>query len=106
MHGPTRRVALSRLSRALEDTQVGGTVTNLAFLGALAAHEGFGNGEVDTGLIARDLDALVAEPVTGLHHKVAAAMVALDLVSGQGDSGFTLWAPAVCACPTWPGLGR
>ncbi|UWQ89994.1 acetyl/propionyl/methylcrotonyl-CoA carboxylase subunit alpha [Rhodobacteraceae bacterium M382] len=93
VHGPTRRVALSRLSRALEETQVGGTVTNLAFLGALAGHEGFGNGEVDTGLIARDLDDLVAQPATGLHHKVAAAMVALDLVEGQGESGFTLWAP-------------
>ncbi|MEO0664051.1 MAG: 3-methylcrotonyl-CoA carboxylase, partial [Planctomycetota bacterium] len=34
--GPTRDVALSRLSQALADTEVAGTVTNLAFLGALA----------------------------------------------------------------------
>ncbi|KIC10101.1 3-methylcrotonyl-CoA carboxylase [Leisingera sp. ANG-M1] len=93
VHGSTRKVALSRLARALEETQVGGTVTNLAFLGALAAHEGFANGEVDTGLIARDLDALTAAPVVELRHKAAAGMVALDLVEAAPDTGFTLWAP-------------
>ena len=93
VHGSTRKVALSRLARALEETQVGGTVTNLAFLGALAAHEGFANGEVDTGLIARDLDALTAAPVVELRHKAAAGMVALDLVEAAVDTGFTLWAP-------------
>ncbi|KIC39504.1 acetyl/propionyl/methylcrotonyl-CoA carboxylase subunit alpha [Leisingera sp. ANG-M7] len=93
VHGSTRKVALSRLARALEETQVGGTVTNLAFLGALAAHEGFANGDVDTGLIARDLDALTAAPVVELRHKAAAGMVALDLVEAAPDTGFTLWAP-------------
>ena len=93
VHGSTRKVALSRLARALEETEVGGTVTNLAFLGALAAHEGFANGEVDTGLIARDLDALTAAPVVELRHKAAAGMVALDLVEAAPDTGFTLWAP-------------
>ncbi|KIC29959.1 acetyl-CoA carboxylase biotin carboxylase subunit [Leisingera sp. ANG-M6] len=93
VHGSTRKVALSRLARALEETEVGGTVTNLAFLGALAAHEGFANGEVDTGLIARDLNALTAAPVVELRHKAAAGMVALDLVEAAVDTGFTLWAP-------------
>jgi 3-methylcrotonyl-CoA carboxylase alpha subunit len=102
VHGPTRRVALSRLSQALAGTEVGGTTTNLAFLGALAAHEGFAAGEVDTGLIARDLDTLVAAPAVALHHRVAAAMTALDLIGPGGDeTGFTLWAPlhrAVTLC--------
>ena len=62
VHGPTRAVALSRLRRALAATEVAGTVTNLGFLGALAGHAGFGRGEVDTGLIARDIDTLVAAP--------------------------------------------
>jgi 3-methylcrotonyl-CoA carboxylase alpha subunit len=93
VHGSTRRVALSQLARALEETEVGGTVTNLAFLGALATHDGFANGDVDTGLIARDLDALTTPAEVTLHHKVAAAMVALDLVDTGSDSGFTLWAP-------------
>ncbi len=93
VHGPTRAVALARLSRALEGTEVAGTVTNLAFLGALAAHQDFAQGEVDTGLIARDLDALAAAPKAEPHHKVTAAMLALDLIQGGQDSGFTLWAP-------------
>lgn len=93
VHGPTRAVALARLSRALAGTQVAGTVTNLAFLGALAAHSDFARGEVDTGLIARNLDTLAAAPVAELHHKVAAAMVALDLVDTKQDTGFSLWAP-------------
>src|SRR6056297_3221962 len=61
-HGPSRAAALRKLSRALERCEVAGTVTNLAFLGALAGHEGFAKGEVDTGLIGRDLDALVVAP--------------------------------------------
>ena len=42
-------------------TAVAGSVTTLAFLGALARHEGFAKGEVDTGLIGRDIDALTAD---------------------------------------------
>lgn len=93
VHGPTRAVALARLSRALEGTEVAGTVTNLAFLGALAAHQDFARGEVDTGLIARDLDALAAAPEAEPHHMVTAAMLALDLIESEQDAGFTLWAP-------------
>ena len=93
VHGPTRAVALSRLDRALSDTQVAGTVTNLAFLGALARHKGFASGDVDTGLIGRDIDALVVPPVPEPRHKVAAAMAALDVTGGDWAQGFTLWEP-------------
>ncbi|PIV73114.1 MAG: 3-methylcrotonyl-CoA carboxylase, partial [Rhodobacteraceae bacterium CG17_big_fil_post_rev_8_21_14_2_50_65_11] len=41
VHGPTRDVALKRLDHALAGTEVAGCVTNLAFLRALARHEGF-----------------------------------------------------------------
>jgi 3-methylcrotonyl-CoA carboxylase alpha subunit len=91
VHGPTRAVALSRLSQALAKTEVGGTVTNLAFLGALAAHEGFAAGDVDTGLIARDLDELVQAPKVKFEHKAAAGMLALGLIDLDWDAGFTLW---------------
>ncbi|SHE50530.1 3-methylcrotonyl-CoA carboxylase alpha subunit [Pseudosulfitobacter pseudonitzschiae] len=93
VHGPTRDVALARLRAALAGTQVGGTVTNLAFLGALAGHKGFGRGEVDTGLIARDLDDLVAAPQAAPRHAVAAGMVTLGLDRPAADTGFALWAP-------------
>jgi 3-methylcrotonyl-CoA carboxylase alpha subunit len=93
VHGPTRDVALARLRRALAGCQVGGTVTNLAFLGALAAHEGFRAGEVDTGLIARDIDALTAAPVVAPRHMALAGMAALGLLETGPEAGFSLWEP-------------
>ncbi|WP_299612101.1 acetyl/propionyl/methylcrotonyl-CoA carboxylase subunit alpha [uncultured Tateyamaria sp.] len=93
VHGPTRAIALKRLSQALAGTQVGGTVTNLAFLGALAGHDGFAAGEVDTGLIARDIDALTTSPDIEARHAVAAAMAVSGLNASGPDTGFTLWDP-------------
>ncbi|MDW4496907.1 biotin carboxylase N-terminal domain-containing protein [Sulfitobacter sp. D35] len=93
LHGPTREIALARLRSALKDTEVAGTVTNLAFLGALAGHAGYGRGEVDTGLIGREIEQLTASPVIETRHAVAAAMTALDLVDTGEDTGFVLWRP-------------
>ncbi|MTI01845.1 acetyl/propionyl/methylcrotonyl-CoA carboxylase subunit alpha [Roseibium sp. RKSG952] len=93
VHGPTREVALESLHRALKHTEVAGTVTNLAFLGALTRHQGFASGDVDTGLIGRDLDNLVQEASVTPCSLVAAAMVALKLDDPDEESGFTLWAP-------------
>ena len=94
VHGPTRDIALKKLSRALAGTQVAGSVTNLAFLGALSAHAGFARGEVDTGLIARDLDSLVAVPPLTLQALAWAGIVALGLDRMPGPSdGFSLWQP-------------
>ncbi|MBC7132602.1 MAG: acetyl/propionyl/methylcrotonyl-CoA carboxylase subunit alpha [Roseovarius sp.] len=93
-HGPTREVALRRLSAALGGTQVAGTVTNLAFLGALARHEGFGRGEVDTGLIARDIDALVVAPEPGPREVALAVLAGLGLLEEAREAaGFALWRP-------------
>jgi 3-methylcrotonyl-CoA carboxylase alpha subunit len=92
-HGPTRDVALARLGRALSQTQVAGTVTNLAFLGALAQHSDFAAGDVDTGLIGRDLSDLAVDPAPGPRQKVAAAMVAAGVLKGGENRGFSLWQP-------------
>ncbi|GGE31499.1 3-methylcrotonyl-CoA carboxylase subunit alpha [Primorskyibacter flagellatus] len=91
-HGATREIALKKLSAALDATQVAGTVTNLAFLGALAGHPGFGAGDVDTGLIGRDIDTLAAAPEPAAEVVAWAAMVALGL-DGVPDAltGFSLW---------------
>ena len=95
-HGPTRDVALSRMRAALGGTQVAGTVTNLGFLSALCAHAGFGAGDVDTGLIGRDLDALVAVPAARPADVALAALAALGLLeAGQDHGGFALWSPLV-----------
>ncbi|WP_226688672.1 acetyl/propionyl/methylcrotonyl-CoA carboxylase subunit alpha [Ruegeria arenilitoris] len=93
VHGPTRAVALEQLYRALQQTEVAGTVTNLAFLGALTRHEGFATGDVDTGLIGRDIDALTLVAPIPAATCVAAAMMALDLVDTKEETGFSLWAP-------------
>lgn len=93
VHGPTRAVALARLRQGLAGCEVAGTVTNLAFLGALAGHAGFGRGDVDTGLIARDIDALTQAPVPAPRHLAAAGMAALTLRDVPQTAGFTLWQP-------------
>ena len=92
-HGPTRAIALARMRQALAQTQVAGTVTNLAFLGALAAHKGFVAGDVDTGLIARDIDILTTPPAPQPRHAVSAAMAAARVEDGGPEAGFTLWEP-------------
>jgi 3-methylcrotonyl-CoA carboxylase alpha subunit len=96
-HGPTRAIALARLQAALEGTQVAGSVTNRDFLGALTRHAGFKAGEVDTGLIARDLESLTEQPEVPVQAVALAALAAVG--AGQGSSerqtmaGFALWAP-------------
>ncbi|WP_347313009.1 acetyl/propionyl/methylcrotonyl-CoA carboxylase subunit alpha [Defluviimonas sp. SAOS-178_SWC] len=94
VHGATRAIALSKLRAALEDTEVAGSVTNLSFLGALARHAGFAAGDVDTGLIARDLDALTAAAAPDLAVRALAALGAAGLAGGgEALSGFAIWAP-------------
>ncbi|WP_322866035.1 acetyl/propionyl/methylcrotonyl-CoA carboxylase subunit alpha [Aquicoccus sp. G2-2] len=94
-HGVTRDIALRKMEQALRETEVAGTVTNLAFLGALCAHEGFARGEVDTGLIARDLDALVRQVPPAPQVVAEAALAALDLLGAPGwERGFALWQAA------------
>ena len=93
-HGASRAGALRRLSAALRDCEVAGTVTNLAFLGALAAHPGFAAGDVDTGLIGRDLEDLVVEAQAGAGEIALAGLAALGLTEAGGAAvGFALWAP-------------
>jgi 3-methylcrotonyl-CoA carboxylase alpha subunit len=56
--GLDREAAIARLARALEGTVVAGPKTNAAFLHALVSHPGFVAGQMDTGLIGRELGAL------------------------------------------------
>ncbi|WP_261554340.1 acetyl-CoA carboxylase biotin carboxylase subunit [Frankia tisae] len=59
-YGPDRDTALDRLDRALARTCVLGVTTNIGFLRALLDHPDTRAGRLDTGLIERDLDDLVA----------------------------------------------
>ena len=94
VHGPTRAIALKRMEQALGETRVAGTVTNLSFLGALTRHEGFVAGDVDTGLIGRDIAALTAAEWAPVECQALAAMAAADVLDASADDfGFTLWSP-------------
>ncbi len=94
VHGPTRAMAIAQMNRTLVHTEVAGTITNLAFLSALVRHDGFRAGDVDTGLIGRDLDALSAVSSPGAGPLGLAAVAALGLDGTlPAETGFTLWAP-------------
>ncbi|MEC8275190.1 MAG: biotin/lipoyl-containing protein, partial [Pseudomonadota bacterium] len=74
----TREEALNRLGEALSDCQIAGSVTNLNFLVALSRHKGFAAGQVDTGLIDRELTSLLEQGPT------PAPVLALAAVGGLG----------------------
>ncbi|MER9468380.1 acetyl/propionyl/methylcrotonyl-CoA carboxylase subunit alpha [Mesorhizobium sp. M0482] len=81
IHGKDRRAALTGLGAALSQTEIAGSTVNTAFLAALAADADFAAGDVDTGLIARHLQALTAVPPPSGETIAAAALAA----SGAGD---------------------
>ncbi len=112
VHGPTRAAALGKLAQALAGTQVAGTITNLSFLRRLVAHPEFVAGDVDTGMIARDLDRLAARARPCTRAQALAAVAALGLDGGQDGGrgggqggglgplgGFTLWSALRRAVP-------
>ncbi|WP_329543268.1 acetyl-CoA carboxylase biotin carboxylase subunit [Streptomyces sp. NBC_01220] len=62
-YGPDRATALRRLRAALADTVVLGVPTNAGFLRRLLGHPAVVAGELDTGLVEREVDALVPDGV-------------------------------------------
>lgn len=76
VHGPDRQQALSGLVAALEATEIAGSVTNTAFLAALAGDADFAAGRLDTGLIARRQEELTAVPPPSPRGVAAAALAA------------------------------
>jgi 3-methylcrotonyl-CoA carboxylase alpha subunit len=89
-HGETRDEARELLSDMLDESAVWPVKTNAAFLIAALAHPEFAAGEVDTGLIGRDGEAMAAEPVPSAAALTDAAMA---LVPRTMASSFRLNAP-------------
>ncbi|MGN6284792.1 MAG: acetyl/propionyl/methylcrotonyl-CoA carboxylase subunit alpha [Afipia sp.] len=58
---PTRDVAIDRLNRGLEETDVRGIVTNVPFLSALVTHPQVRANAIDTGFIERELATLTTQ---------------------------------------------
>jgi 3-methylcrotonyl-CoA carboxylase alpha subunit len=87
VHGADRDAALAAFTSALEATEIAGTTTNIGFLAALARNADFAAGAVDTGIIPRNQDALVARPVAA-PEVLSAALVAasgLDALPQDDD---------------------
>jgi 3-methylcrotonyl-CoA carboxylase alpha subunit len=82
-HGADRPQAIARLSQGLEGTVVAGPRTSAAFLHALLAQPAFVRGEMDTGLIGRDLAALAPARFDA---RAVSAGVARMLIGGTANS--------------------
>ncbi|WP_030297839.1 biotin carboxylase N-terminal domain-containing protein [Streptomyces katrae] len=75
-YGPDRAAALRVLRGALADTVILGVQTNAGFLRRLLAHPDVVSGDLDTGLVERDLGSLLPE---GVPPEVFAAAALLSL---------------------------
>ncbi len=96
---PTRDLAISRLNRGLEETDIRGVVTNIPFLSALITHPDVRANAIDTGFIERELGKLAPEPPMPSELELGAAVAAIldaeaeaaigDLHSPWRSSGWT-----------------
>ncbi|MGP3686155.1 acetyl-CoA carboxylase biotin carboxylase subunit [Streptomyces sp. IBSNAI002] len=76
VHGPDRATALRMLRAALADTVILGVQTNAGFLRRLLAHPDVVSGDLDTGLVERDLPTLLPEGVPPEVYAAAALLKA------------------------------
>ncbi|CCE00718.1 acetyl/propionyl/methylcrotonyl-CoA carboxylase subunit alpha [Bradyrhizobium sp. STM 3809] len=74
---PTREVAIERLNRGLEDTDVRGIVSNIPFLSALLTHPDVQANAIDTGFIERHLSLLTQSGATAGDVELCAAVAAI-----------------------------
>ncbi|WP_030161619.1 acetyl/propionyl/methylcrotonyl-CoA carboxylase subunit alpha [Streptomyces sp. NRRL S-244] len=103
-YGPDRAAALRVLRGALADTVILGVQTNAGFLRRLLAHPDVVSGDLDTGLVERDLASLLPDSVPP---EVYAAAALLDVprpapsrnpAGGSGDPG---WVDPFGAADGW-----
>ncbi|MFG2355996.1 acetyl/propionyl/methylcrotonyl-CoA carboxylase subunit alpha [Streptomyces sp. NPDC048521] len=87
-YGPDRASALRTLRAALADTVTLGVQTNAGFLRRLLAHPAVVAGELDTGLVEREVDDLVPQEVPQEVYAAAALLRHTALAPSDG-SGWT-----------------
>ncbi|WP_330290798.1 acetyl/propionyl/methylcrotonyl-CoA carboxylase subunit alpha [Streptomyces sp. NBC_00576] len=85
-YGPDRPTALRKLRAALAETVTLGVPTNAGFLRRLLAHPAVVAGELDTGLVEREVDSLVPDGVPEEVYEAAAA-VRLEALRPQATGG-------------------
>jgi 3-methylcrotonyl-CoA carboxylase alpha subunit len=74
---PTRDVAIERLNRGLEESDVRGIVTNIPFLSALMTHPKVRANAIDTGFIERELAVLTQPTPAPSELELCAAVAAV-----------------------------
>ncbi|MFJ1645783.1 acetyl/propionyl/methylcrotonyl-CoA carboxylase subunit alpha [Streptomyces sp. NPDC088258] len=85
-HGPDRPTALRRLRAALAETVTLGVPTNAGFLRRLLAHPAVVAGDLDTGLVEREVAGLVADAVPPEVYAAAALLHREALFPAGGAS--------------------
>ena len=98
-HGADRSAAVERLAGALHEFEIAGIATNVPFLSRLVADPGFRAGAVDTGLIDRKLDALLARGPVPDPVLAAAAMHAAGALAPPAAAG--TWSDPWSALTGW-----
>ncbi|MFJ8936271.1 acetyl/propionyl/methylcrotonyl-CoA carboxylase subunit alpha [Streptomyces sp. NPDC102365] len=88
-YGPDRATALRRLRGALARTVTLGVQTNAGFLRNLLAHPAVVAGELDTGLVEREVEGLVSGEVPAEVYEAAAAVRLDALVPAADADGWT-----------------
>ncbi|MEU4794334.1 biotin carboxylase N-terminal domain-containing protein [Streptomyces sp. NPDC023327] len=83
-YGPDRATALRRLRAALAETVTLGVPTNAGFLRRLLAHPAVVAGDLDTGLVEREVDTLVPDGVPDEVYEAAAAVREAALAPAPG----------------------
>jgi 3-methylcrotonyl-CoA carboxylase alpha subunit len=74
---PTRDVAIERLNRGLQESDVRGVVTNIPFLSALITHRDVRANAIDTGFIERELKNLTPVPTVPGDLELCAAVATI-----------------------------
>ncbi|WP_303629948.1 ATP-binding protein [Actinomadura madurae] len=103
VHGADRAEALHRLDRALAGYTLLGVPTNVAFLRALLRHPAVVSGELDTGMVERSLDDLLAGTAVPPEVLAAAALERM-LALESGDDPWDVpdgWRPGAHAWAPW-----
>ncbi|MCX4880977.1 biotin carboxylase N-terminal domain-containing protein [Streptomyces sp. NBC_00847] len=96
-YGPDRETALRRLRKALAETVTLGVQTNAGFLRRLLAHPAVVAGELDTGLVEREMDGLVPDQVPAEVYGAAALLRRTALAQADGSG----WADPFGATDGW-----
>jgi acetyl-CoA carboxylase biotin carboxylase subunit len=81
--GADRAATIERMRRALDEYQVGGIKTNLAFHRLVMRHPAFLSGDYDTGFIERHKAELTPPPPTDAEKEQAAIAAALLAASAE-----------------------